>query len=86
MWIVELTFTNAPERLTARVAHRNRLAALHSQGAVRMAGPFADDSGAMIILDVPDRWTVDELIAADSYFTTPGVTVSQIRNWRPFLQ
>jgi uncharacterized protein len=86
MWIVELTFTSEPERLTARAAHRNRLAALHTQGTVRMAGPFADDSGAMIILDVPDRQAVDGLITADSYFTTPGVTVNQIRNWQPFLQ
>jgi hypothetical protein len=31
-----------------------------------MAGPFADDSGAMIIFDVPDRRAADVLVAADS--------------------
>jgi uncharacterized protein YciI len=86
MWTVELTFTSEPERLVARAAHRNRLAALHSDGTIRMAGPFADDSGAMIIVDAPDRQAVDALIAADPYFTTPGVTVAQIRHWQPFLQ
>lgn len=85
MWLVELSFTGEPERLAARAAHRSRLAGLHSAGAVRMAGPFADDSGAVIILDVPDRRAVDAVLAADSYFTTPGVTIAQIREWSPFL-
>jgi uncharacterized protein YciI len=86
MWIVELSFTGEPERLTARPAHRQVLSALHQQGVVRMAGPFPDDSGAMIIFDVPDRPMLDRLMADDAYFTTPGVTVHQIREWQPFLQ
>lgn len=68
MWIVELAFTGAPERLAARPAHRDRLAALHRAGTVRMAGPFADDSGAVIVFDVDDRAAVDVLIADDPYF------------------
>jgi uncharacterized protein YciI len=86
MWIVELTFRDRPERRAARPAHRDLLTALHSAGTVRMAGPFADDSGAMIIIDAPDRQDVDALIAADPYFSTPGVTVARIRSWTPFLQ
>lgn len=86
MWIVELTFTSGPERIAARAAHRSQLAVLHRQGTVRMAGPFADDTGAVIVLDVPDRRAVDAFIAADPYFATPGVTVARIRNWQPFLQ
>jgi uncharacterized protein YciI len=86
MWIVELSFTGAPDRLAARAAHRSRLATLHRAGTVRMAGPFADDSGALIVLDAPDRRAVDALVAADPYFATPGVTVARIREWAPFLQ
>lgn len=86
MWIVELRFTAAPERLAARPAHRERLVALHRDGTVRMAGPFADDSGALIVFDVPDQASLDHLIAADPYFTTPGVSVHTIRQWRPFLE
>ena len=33
-----------------------------------------------------DRQALEALIAADPYFTTPGVTVTQIRDWHPFLQ
>lgn len=85
MWIVELAFTGEPERLAARPAHRQSLTELHAEGAVRMAGPFADDSGAVIVFDVPDRDTLDSLLSKDPYFSTPGVTVSRIREWNPFL-
>ncbi|MFG2979773.1 LuxR C-terminal-related transcriptional regulator [Streptomyces sp. NPDC048258] len=42
MWIVELAFTQGPERLAARPAHREKLTALHEKGLLRMAGPLAD--------------------------------------------
>jgi hypothetical protein len=86
MWIVELRFRPTPERLAARPAHRGRLTALHSEGVVRIAGPLADDAGAMIIMDAPDRTTIDSILAADPYFATAGVDVVQIREWHPFLR
>jgi uncharacterized protein YciI len=85
MWIVELSFTRAPERLAARPGHRTQLTELHQRGVVRMAGPWADDSGALIVFDVPDAAALDQLLAADPYFTTPGVTVTAKREWHPFL-
>jgi uncharacterized protein YciI len=85
MWIVELSFTDEPERLRARPAHRDRLVDLRRSGVVRMAGPLADDTGAVIVLDVVDRHAVDAILAADSYFTTHGVTIASIRKWSPFL-
>jgi uncharacterized protein YciI len=86
MWIIELRFVPAPERLAARAAHRDRLSALHAEGVVRMAGPLAGDTGAMIIMEAPDRGTVDSILAADPYFGTAGVTVVGIREWHPFLR
>jgi hypothetical protein len=50
-----------------------------------MAGPFADDSGAMIIVTATDRSAVQDFLDADPYFTTPGVTVARVREWQPFL-
>jgi uncharacterized protein YciI len=85
MWIVELNFSGTPERLAARPAHRERLTALHRAGVVRMAGPWADEVGALIVLDVADKATLDPLLAADPYLTTPGVHVTAKREWRPFL-
>jgi uncharacterized protein len=86
MWMIELHFAATPERLAARPAHRSRLTALHGEGVVRMAGPFADDAGAMIIVEMPDHKAVDSLLADDPYFTTAGVTVVQIREWNPFVR
>jgi uncharacterized protein len=85
MWVLELSFDNAPRRLAARPAHRERLAELHRAGLVRAAGPWADDAGALIVFDVPDEAALDRLVAADPYFTTPGVQVTVKREWRPFL-
>lgn len=85
MWIVELSFTGGPDRIAARKAHRQLLAQLHDNGVVRLAGPLGDDSGALIVYDVPDRTSVERLMANDPYFTTTGVIVSNIREWRPFL-
>ncbi|HEX6338016.1 MAG TPA: YciI family protein [Jiangellaceae bacterium] len=85
MWIVELKLEPTDERLAARPAHRERLAQLHADGVVRMAGPFADDSGAVIIVDADDRAVVDRLLADDPYYAIDGVTVTDIREWRPFI-
>lgn len=85
MWIVGLTFSAAPQRLAARPAHRERLTGLHRAGVVRLAGPWADDSGALIVFDVPDEAALDRLLAADPYLTAPGVQVALRKEWRPFL-
>ena len=50
-----------------------------------MAGPWADDSGALIVFDLPGQEALDQLLAADPYLTTPGVHVTAKREWRPFL-
>jgi hypothetical protein len=55
MFVVELAFGSDPERLAARPAHRDTLLRLHLTGAVRMAGPFHDDTGALLVFDVETR-------------------------------
>jgi len=85
MWIIETAYDNTPERVAGRPAHRARLADLHEEGLIRMAGPWGDDSGALIIADVPDRRAVDDLLAQDPFLSAPGVRVVSIRQWNPFL-
>jgi uncharacterized protein YciI len=85
MWIIELALEPVPERMAARPAHRELLTSLHGRGVVRMAGPFPDDSGAVLVFDVPDRAALDEIVAGDPYYRTPGVTVRRIQEWRPIL-
>jgi uncharacterized protein len=84
MFVLELTFDDDPRRLAARPAHRARLAALHEQGRLVAAGPWHDDSGALLVFRA-DRAGVAEIMAADPYYTTPGVTVASLREWTPVV-
>jgi uncharacterized protein YciI len=84
MWIVELSLAPTEERLAARPAHRQLLASLHECGVVPMAGPLADDSGAVIIFDLPEE-AVRRVLAEDPYLTTPGVAIISLREWMPFV-
>ncbi|MEU4397039.1 YciI family protein [Micromonospora orduensis] len=86
MFILELSFGAEPDRLAARPAHRERLQALHREGRLAMAGPFSDDSGALLIFDVPDAEALAAIIAEDPYYRTPGVTVVSQREWSPVVR
>jgi hypothetical protein len=83
--VLELAFDDSPQRLAARPAHRQRLAELHASGALVMAGPFADDSGALLVF-AGDRSSVDAIVAADPYYSVDGVRVVGLREWLPVVQ
>lgn len=82
MYVLELAFDDSPQRLAARPAHRERLAELHANGILVLAGPWHGDTGAMLIFNA-DRTAVDEVISADPYYRTPGVRVTALREWDP---
>ncbi|WP_433552841.1 YciI family protein [Micromonospora zamorensis] len=86
MFIVELSFADEPDRLAARPAHRQRLQALRQEGRLVMAGPFPDDSGALLIFDVPDAEALAATLAEDAYYRTPGVTIISQREWSPIVR
>ena len=84
MYVLELAFdaSAAEQRLAARPAHRERLAKLLAENQVRLAGPWADDSGALLLFDT-DEDGMQEILAADPYYSTPGVSVAALREWNP---
>ncbi len=83
MFVVELRFTEHQDRLSARPAHRERLQELHAAGTLMAAGPWRDDSGALLLFDVGSHEELRDLMADDPYYSTPGVTVLSIRDWAP---
>ncbi|MGI5211851.1 YciI family protein [Plantactinospora sp. CA-290183] len=85
MIVLELSFTDDPARLAARPAHREQLARLHAEGRLVAAGPWRDDSGALLLFDVDDETAAREIMSADPYYRTPGVTVVGLRHWRPVV-
>ncbi|MEN3609337.1 YciI family protein [Plantactinospora sp. ZYX-F-223] len=85
MIVVELRFTGDPAaRLAARPAHRELLARLHADGALLAAGPWADDSGALLLFDA-DEAAVRRALDVDPYYRTPGVSVVAVRPWTPVV-
>lgn len=85
MYVLELSFDDDPRRLEARPAHRDRLLTLHAEGVLVLAGPWADDSGALLVFDVPDEAKLRDLIDQDPYYTAPGVSVRGVREWKPIV-
>jgi uncharacterized protein len=83
MFAVQLTFSDDPARLDHRPAHRERLAALAAEGRLLAAGPWSDESGALLVYLVAGRDEVDAIIAEDPYYSTPGVVVSSVHEWNP---
>jgi uncharacterized protein len=84
MVCVQLAFTNDPRRLQARTAHRQRLAELHQRGVLAAAGPWDDDSGALLIFRLDEQGARAQ-IDADPYYNTSGVKIVSIRTWTPVV-
>jgi uncharacterized protein len=84
MICIELAFANDPRRLRERTAHRQHLAELHQRGVLAAAGPWDDDSGALLIFRLDERGTRAE-IDADPYYIAPGVRIVSIRTWTPVV-
>jgi hypothetical protein len=82
MYAVLLTFTDDPSRLEFRPSHRERLAAHAEQGRLLAAGPWSDDTGALLVFLVDDRDQLDAVLAADPYYSAPGVGVT-VHEWNP---
>jgi uncharacterized protein YciI len=83
MYALELAFSDDPARLERRPAHRERLAALREDGKLLAAGPYADDTGALLLFRVDTRAEADEIVAADPYYSGPGVSVVSLKEWNP---
>lgn len=83
MYIVELAFDGSPDRLELRPAHRQKLTDLRAKGTLVQAGPFPDESGAVLIFDLPDEAAVDETMSDDPYYRAKGVTVVRKQPWNP---
>lgn len=83
---VELVFgSDTEKRLSVRPAHREYIASLAEKGVVLGAGPYADDTGALIIYEAADEPALKEIIAADPYTPADVITEWKIREWTPVL-
>jgi len=86
VFIVELAFTDEPGRLEARASHRELVARLHGEGKIVLAGPFADETGALLLFNVDDETELDAILAADPYYRHPAVHISRRQHWTPLFR
>jgi uncharacterized protein YciI len=62
--------------------HGKYMLSLYSQGTMKSAGPFMDDSGGAVILNAADQ-AAATAIAANDPAVTSGVFVYELHPWRP---
>jgi len=72
-------------RLKMRPQHRVFLEQLRAQGRLVAAGPWSDDSGALIILVAEDAAEVERLLEADPYVRERVSGERLLREWDPFI-
>lgn len=83
LFAVSIKFTDDEERrLEVRPTHREYLKTLLDAGKLFESGPFADDSGALLIYDAADVAEVQELMANDPYAPAGIVESVSINEWK----
>ena len=68
-----------------RPVHRQYLAGLRERGQLVAAGPFTDDSGALIIYEAADRAEAERLLQEDPFHQNGIFQRYQLRPWNPVL-
>jgi uncharacterized protein YciI len=76
---------DSDQRQLVRPKHREYLWSLANEGKPLHAGPFADDSGSLIVYEAESLEEAEAMLAADP-FSTEGVVIdSTIREWNRVL-
>ncbi|TCP54122.1 hypothetical protein EV191_103163 [Tamaricihabitans halophyticus] len=83
-YLVEIRYV--PEKLAeVRPKHRAYLAELAEQGVVAMAGPLADDTGGILLIQAEQEQELYERLNADPYYTEGVIAERTVRGYRPLL-
>lgn len=84
LFAVELVFhVDRDARLAVRPAHRDYLGQLAERGVLRLAGPWGNDTGALLVYEVADRDELRQVLDADPYTAAGVVAETRIREWQP---
>jgi uncharacterized protein YciI len=72
-------------RLFVRPRHRDFLERLRSESRLVAAGPWSDDSGALIILVAENLEEVERLLDVDPYVREGVGGARRLHEWRPII-
>jgi uncharacterized protein YciI len=85
LFAVQLRFTDTDRRLQVRPAHREYLTSLKEAGKLVTAGPFADQTGALLIYDVADEAELRDILAKDPYTPADVYEIAALNEWQPLF-
>jgi hypothetical protein len=68
-----------------RPTHRQYLTSLRDSGRLVAAGPFTDDSGALIVYEAATKEEAEALIKADPFHANGIFLRWQLRPWNPVM-
>ena len=81
-FVAVITFGDQDNRIKVRPRHRAYLEQLLADGKLHASGPWADDSGALIIYEAADEAEARALLAADPYSQTDGILANvELNEW-----
>jgi uncharacterized protein YciI len=72
---------DAERRQEVRPSHREYLRKLIDAGKLVQAGPYTDDSGAMIVYEAVDLAEVQELLTNDPFAQNGIIEGATIKEW-----
>jgi hypothetical protein len=86
-YVVQLRFDVAEtdRRMEVRPAHREYLAELKAAGKLVAAGPFADQTGALLVYDVADEAELRDILAKDPYTPANVYEIATLAEWQPLF-
>ncbi|GAA2787694.1 YciI family protein [Kribbella solani] len=86
-FVVQLRFdvTQTERRMEVRPAHREYLATLKAEGRLVAAGPFTDQTGALLVYDVADEAELRDILAKDPYTPAGVYELATLAEWQPLF-
>lgn len=86
LYAVEITLADDELRERLRPQHRAHLRDLEAEGVLWLAGPWVETAGTgLMVFEVPDRASLDRVLAADPYAVAGLVIARRINLWQPVL-
>ncbi|MFZ2178136.1 MAG: YciI family protein [Rhodococcus sp. (in: high G+C Gram-positive bacteria)] len=87
LFVVEYSYSadTATGRDEHRLAHRTWLGELVERGTVVSSGPFADGTGAFILVEADDAPAVEALFGNDPFARGNLIADRRIVGWTPVL-
>ena len=85
LYVLEYRYTDPDVRARVRPRHLAYMRSLLEEGTLVMAGPWADDSGALVLFHADDDLQAASVVDADPYTVEGATTERRLREWTVVL-